>query len=244
MKSNLLVIMLMLGFLACDKQNIVEEDLNGFDVQVLRNGIKTEKEIIEVTETVNKRIRESTDPKNEIRKLNESIGRYVDEKGDIYLNTSQYKEIQSSRNNARSAIDYNEWHVGPTGAIWNATVWYWDNGSYHVLAWLENSSAFVTCPTGWSLCSTYNGYFVQMGNITQSNCSPAPCCGDVVARMWNGSTLKDEDTWHGEYTLHGTNDSWYARIKDYTPSGLYKKEFQVLNGGCNGSGSANCGYSQ
>jgi len=207
---------------SCDKEN-----------EAVANQKKLPPELDQLSSEIFNRISNASDQTAEIKKINEEFGRYVAEDGSVYLNKEDFNLIEESRNSKERAITvYNSWYNPSNDAV--ATVWYWDNGSYHVLAWLQSSEVFLTCPSNYTLCNGYNQYLVSIG--PQQNCS-SNCCRDVYGRHWIGQTIKDQDRFSALMTQQGVADWWEARIYDSVYSGpcCFNVRQYVLNG--NG-----CGY--
>lgn len=222
--------------ISCEKTEpqIVEEDLQGFDVQMQ----KEHQAIIE-------RLSKAQDLKTELRKINEEHGRFVDEKGDVYLNIEAYREIESARKNPnqRAPTYYNSWYNPDSDGI--GLVWYFDNGSYHYFASIGTSEAFLTLPSGWDLCSEYNQYFLQLSkNPNPGGSCTTNCCRNVYGRFYSGITILDEDRFSYLMTNPGVADYWYARIRNAPGVTPFRRSDYVRNGyGCgNGVGcqAGNC----
>jgi hypothetical protein len=222
----LMAFMALFSITSCDKPGIVEEDLNGFDVQ---------NPVFEQNRIIFERIKSSVDTKAEIRKINEEAGRYVDEKGDVYFNEEDFKKIESARStpNARSATIYNSWYGPSNDGI--VVVSYWDNGAYHHFATLQSGEAFLTCPSAWTLCNSYNQYLLQGFDLYQGYCvtGTPDCCRDVYGRFWDGTTMKDNDRFSFDMNHNDGADWWEARIRNSLATGWFPGRGYVENlGGC------------
>lgn len=243
--------------ISCEKQTpIVEEDLNGFDQSTDQNI-----EVVDVTKTpldadllalhnsLIERYNNAPDKKAEIRKINEEAGRYYDEEtGNYYFSQKDYIDIVRNPN-ARVNPIYNEIYSLPGIAV--SLVYYYDSG-WKYLSWLDNSSVFVNCPSGFQLCSgnaKYNRYLILVGQRTYEQDCPSgqTCCQEVRATFWDGSTKKDCDSWTADVTIPGVNDYWQFRMMDEIYSGpcCFNVRSYVKNGDCNNAnGGAGCGFNE
>lgn len=228
MKAKIIfsIALIALLFTSCQKEApSVEEDLTAWDGP---------SELSDEYRTIMDRIAKAEDPKSEIRKINQEFGRYVDDKGDVYFNEEQFMEIESVRNNpnARTTTYYNSWYDPEDDGI--GLVTYWDNGSFHWLGVLDNSEVFVTLPTNWDLCGSYNEYFISMAlNPSDGSSCTSNCCRDLFGRFYANSNILDQDRWSYELVNPGNPDYFGARIRNAHVSPPFRQSDYVLKlGSC------------
>jgi len=209
-------------------------------------GFEDIENVKEFNRQLSRYIRDNNDPEASISEINLSVGRYLDESGDVYLNQADYEMIEKARANpsSRATTIYNSWYNPNYDGL--VFVWYWDNGSWHYFAGLQQSEAFLTCPSNWDQCSDYNRYFIQGDYLYTSSCG-SNCCRDVYGRFWTNTIIKDQDKWSFDVNYSDGADWWEARIRDsqYTGPCCFNVRQYVLNGDCSGGNTgAQCGFTE